>query len=57
MTTYLSDGQLAKRYSVSKVTIWRWSKQDPSFPKPKKFSPGCTRWLLAEVETWEANRA
>lgn len=52
---HVSDGQLAKREGVSKVTIWRWAKNNPNFPKPRKLSNGCTRWLLSEIQAWEAS--
>lgn len=51
---YLSDTSLAKRFSVSRATIWRWAEGD--FPQPVKLSPGCTRWRLAEIEAWEKLR-
>lgn len=54
---YLSDEQLAARYAVSRGTVWRWHRNDPTFPRPVKLSPGCTRWKLAEVEAWEAAQA
>ncbi len=54
---YLSDEQLAARYSVSRGTVWRWHRNDASFPRPVKLSPGCTRWRLAEIERWEAEQA
>jgi prophage regulatory protein len=50
---YLSDRQVAKRYSVSRGTPWRWAKTDPKFPKPVELTPGCTRWQLGELEAWE----
>ena len=50
--TYLSDLQLAARYNVHRATIWRWP-DSRDFPRPVKFSPGCTRWRLADVEAWE----
>lgn len=53
---YLSDQNLAGRYSVSRQTVWRWLKTDPTFPKPISLSPGCTRWRLDEIERWEAAR-
>ena len=51
---YISDTQLAARYSVHRATIWRWVKADPSFPQPVILSPGCTRWRLSQVCAWEA---
>lgn len=55
--TYLSDIHLAARFSVNRATPWRWTKVDPSFPKPVKLSPQCTRWKLSEIEAWEAKKA
>lgn len=55
--TYLTDIQLAARYSVHRTTPWRWAKDDPTFPKPVKLSPQCSRWKLSEIEAWEASRA
>lgn len=54
--TFVSDRQLAERYGVSRPTIWAWVKTDPSFPRPKKLSPGCTRWALPEILAWESTR-
>lgn len=54
---FLSDRQLASRYSVHFLTPRRWLREDPTFPKPVKLSPGCTRWRLSEIETWEANKS
>ena len=55
--TYLSDSNTGKLYGVARQTIWRWLATDPTFPKPIKLSPGCTRWKLSELETWEAGKA
>lgn len=55
--TYLSDLQLAARYSVNRITIWRWQRTNQSFPRSVTLSPGCTRWKLSEIEAWEAAQA
>lgn len=52
-STYLSDVQLAKRYDVRRGTIWKWKRERNDFPAPIKLSPGCTRWLLSDLEVWE----
>jgi predicted DNA-binding transcriptional regulator AlpA len=54
---FLSDLQLADRYGVSRVTIWRWRKSDPTFPQPVLLSPGCSRWRLDLIEAWERSKA
>jgi predicted DNA-binding transcriptional regulator AlpA len=56
-TTYISDNNIAARFNVHRTTPWRWVNNDPTFPKPVKLSAGCTRWVLADIEAWEASRA
>ena len=50
---FLSDKQVAKRYSVSRATVWRWHRERSDFPRAVKVSDQCTRWRLAEIEDWE----
>jgi predicted DNA-binding transcriptional regulator AlpA len=54
-TKYISDQQLAARYSVSRSTIWRWTAQG-RLPKPFQLSDCCTRWSLTAVEKRDAER-
>lgn len=54
---YVSDGELARRFNVSRQSIWRWARMNPKFPKPRKLSNGTTRWFLPEIEAWEQYRA
>ncbi|NGM45165.1 AlpA family phage regulatory protein [Rhodobacter sp. SGA-6-6] len=54
---FLTDKQIASRYDVSRPTVWRWLKVDPSFPHPVRLSPGCVRWRLTDIEKWEAEKA
>lgn len=56
MSAFLSDKQVADRYSVTRTSIWRWLKKDPTFPKPISLSAGCSRWRLEELEAWEQKR-
>ena len=53
---YFADKELAARFGVSRQTIWRLLKSDPSFPKPFRLTAGCTRWLLSEIEAWEDSK-
>lgn len=53
-TIYIAVAEIAARYRVHRSTVWRWAKFDPDFPQPVTLTPGCTRWRLSELETWEA---
>lgn len=55
-TLYLSVDQVARRFGVSKDTIWRW-KRNGDFPAPVKLGGTTTRWRLAEIEEWEGQLA
>ena len=37
---------------VSRPTIWRWVRDDPSFPQPFSLSVGITAWDEFEVVAW-----
>ncbi|WP_350081821.1 AlpA family phage regulatory protein [Hoeflea sp.] len=51
---FLTVKQVAARYAVSPSTIWRWTHENPAFPKPVKLGSGATRWVLAELLVYEA---
>jgi len=53
---YMSDRQLAARYSIDKSTLWRWVKEG-TFPSPIRLGLACTRWSVADLEAWEADKA
>lgn len=55
--TFLRDTDLAERYGVARNTVWRWQRERSDMPRPVRLSPGCTRWRLSEIETWEAAKA
>lgn len=52
-----SDKQVAARLTVSRATVWRYTRTDPDFPKPIKLSAGCARWRADEVDAWLESRA
>lgn len=41
---------------VSRPTIWRWVRNDPTFPKPFHLSPAVTAWDEAELAAWLENK-
>lgn len=55
--TFLSDADLAARFSVTRQTVWRWHRANLGFPRAVSLSPGCTRWKLSEIESWEKGLA
>jgi predicted DNA-binding transcriptional regulator AlpA len=50
---WLSDRDLADRYAVSRITIWRWARNGV-IPPGKKIGPNTTRWSAAEIEAHDA---
>lgn len=52
---YLSAAQLARRYGVHIVTVWRWA-QTGRLPQPVRLTPRTTRWRRDEIEASEAKR-
>ncbi len=43
---------VASALKVHKVTVWRLSRSDPTFPKSIKLSDRITRWLESDLEDW-----
>ncbi|QEL56600.1 helix-turn-helix transcriptional regulator [Chromobacterium paludis] len=35
---YIRPSQVAQRYTVARSTVYRWIKNDPSFPHPRAVS-------------------
>jgi predicted DNA-binding transcriptional regulator AlpA len=56
MNKYGSDREIGEMLAVSRATVRRWARTDPTFPKPVKFSEGCTRWRIADIEAWAATK-
>lgn len=52
---WVSDVYLGRRFSVARQTIWAWIRSQ-NFPHPKKLSPGCTRWRMADILEWESQQ-
>ncbi len=55
-TPFLRDIEVAKRYGVSRPTIWRWVSNG-NFPRPIKLSAGSARWSFSDLEVWEQLQA
>jgi prophage regulatory protein len=52
----LTVDQVAERLTVSRPTVWRYRRTDPTFPRPIKLSAGCSRWRADAVDAWIAER-
>lgn len=50
---WVTDRFLAEYFSVSRVTIWAWSKNG-RLPPPEKIGPNCTRWDFHKIQEGEA---
>jgi len=54
---YASPKKVAERYDWHITTVWRRVKEDPAFPRPIKFSPGCTRFSVDALDAYDAAKA
>ena len=53
---WLTDKQLAERYGCSRTWVWQMAKTDDAFPKPVKFTAGCSRFSAAEADRYDAGK-
>jgi len=53
LVSFMTVDEVAQRYSVSNATVWRWVKNDPSFPEPIKLSAGTSRWAEEQLRAFE----
>lgn len=52
----LRPKQSAEYLGVGLSTLWRYAKELPDFPKPRKLSARCTVFDLDELKTWRDSR-
>ena len=50
---FLTDIEVANRYSVSRITPWVWARRD-CFPKPVRIISGTHRWRPSPPAAYEA---
>jgi len=48
---------VAALLDVHEKTIWRWMREDETFPRQLRLSSRCSRWDLAAVRAWVASKA
>ena len=54
--TWLSDKEMAKRYSCSRKWVWDQAKRDPEFPRPVKLSNGTTRFSAEQAAEYDVKK-
>lgn len=57
MNKSLRPKQAADFLGISRVTLWRWIKERPDFPRPRNLSPRCTVLDQAELIAWRDAQA
>lgn len=55
MTNYLTDKQVAKRYVISRPSVWRWVREQ-HMPPPEAIGPNTKRWRVATLDDWDQQR-
>jgi prophage regulatory protein len=53
---YLRAADLAQRFGVHPVTVWKWVRSG-NLPQPTKLGPGVSAWRSDVLERWEAERS
>lgn len=51
---FLKIQEVADKLSVSRATIDRWHRSDPSFPRKIAFGGNCARFRRQDFEEWVA---
>lgn len=48
----LRPAQAAALLGIGRATLWRWSRDRPDFPRPRRLSARCTVFDRAELTAW-----
>lgn len=46
---WMTDRDVAERYSISRISVWRWAREG-IIPTPYKLGPNVTRWKSSELD-------
>ncbi|MYZ47335.1 helix-turn-helix transcriptional regulator [Propylenella binzhouense] len=52
----LSIRRVMDRLNVGRTSLWKLSKDDPTFPKPVQVTPGRKAFVANEINAWIAAR-
>lgn len=53
----ISVNALAAVFAKGVSTVWRNCQQDPEFPKPIRYGPGCTRFRVGDIRAYQVLKA
>lgn len=64
MPTILSDDELhitrqrdvPDQLGVTQMTVYRWRRDDPTFPTPIRLGPQCVGYFTHELRAWVESR-
>ena len=51
----IRDKEVAAILGCGRSTVWRWVKERPGFPQPRREGTRCTYWIRSEVEAYALN--
>lgn len=54
---WVTDKMVAAVLHLGVSTVWYRVANDPTFPRPIKLGPRCTRFSVAQLREWIARRA
>jgi len=49
--------QAARLLGIGVSTLWRYIATDPTFPRPRRLSPRCSVFPIAELLAWRDGKA
>lgn len=52
MQISLRPKNAAEYLGIGRATLWRWVKERPDFPKPRRLSARCTIFDITELDAW-----
>lgn len=53
---YLRAPEVAKLLGVSTTSVWRWHREDESFPEAIRLTARCTVWRQPDIVAWAEAR-
>jgi prophage regulatory protein len=56
MPNLLTIHEVCEKLKVQKTTVYKWLRDDPTFPKQIKLGPRVVRWREKELTAWLESR-